>query len=956
MHWRRALRAALTFWGALSSAADLTAFGTTGHEHLRGAVAWADDVRGTFRYRVDFFGELEQYSADGATRVASLGNFTEYLGTNVYAFDGGDACGDVGRRRGTVTVACPGSGYEDDRSVAETEEQDVCVYTIAFVGPEICAPPVPLALGGDDDCLELGAGALPTEASGGALEFYCGTPTNVTSLGVSTNGLLKINGCDSSYQRIYIPNMSAPNGFVAAFWADLMTATPSGSIETMYTPAPGACFTVRWKTMVFYGSGAPLGVLEATLCPNGTLWFDYWALSANPNWFKGTTTTIGVESLEGTSGVQVDTANMGTFTSLRMRLVPDKAASEAGLCAYNIQNIESSSFAPPGIGGEPPPSPALEPPPPPPNWPLDLPPPPEQSASPPPPEQDPSAPPPPPPPSPSPPPPSPSPPPPSPSPPPPSPPPPPFDYLSPEEAAVAEAAATAAAAAVSGAVAGAVGAAVGGAVGSAVGASVGGSVGASSGAGAMVLIGSVQGISFQSGMQTGANTPMFSGLSEKMAWSSLDIQPPALSGSGESARRRALLEGDGGDAELGAARASVWNRLFWFGTVLLPASLFHVALSLKRGLWDGPFGFPAFELTVLQLVFQPFVDVGAKLIGLRSPRDIGIGVLLLLALPVPYVIYCAWFIRKYVEPGTIVYGQEERVGRSADGEERRYLKPPRWYLMDHTKGWRILAHAHLFDKTLAVTGSGSRPARIVAVFELDPDTRRYIRYRIASGSDAVSPSTAAAEGAAGSKSAIVRYYAVYACLKGLAVTMLLGAWGPKRRGGSAAPAQLVLLTAATAAHGALVFATQPFADSDTWIGELVSATANFGIYGLGTAVAFRPEWWRELDVAMLGLQIAGIGTAIVFQLSGMITGARVKFQEWRRRRGIKLLVSVVQEDFRNRIWAKKYANRWKYRVLGEPLAGWCIPEGVALLRTRVEKNPRLPPRKNSRECELTIMM
>jgi len=473
----------------------------------------------------------------------------------------------------------------------------------------------------------------------------------------------------------------------------------------------------------------------------------------------------------------------------------------------------------------------------------------------------------------------------------------------------------------------------------------------------MVLIGSVQGISFQSGMQTGVNTPMFSGLSEKMAWSSLDIQPPALrEGSGESARRRALLDSDGGDAELGAARASIWNRLFWFGTVLLPASVGHIALSFKRGLWDGPFGFPAFELTVLQLVFQPFVDVGAKLIGLRSARDIGIGLLLIIALPVPYVVYCAWFIRKYVEPGTIIYGQEARGGRSADGEGRCYLKPARWYLMDHTKGWRVLAHAFLFDKTLAVTGAGSRPARIVAVFEIDPATRRFIRYRIASDTDIVTPTTAAARGAAGSESAIVRYYAVYSCLKAMGVTLLLGAWGPKRRGGSAAPEQLVLLTAATAAHGALVFLTHPFAESATWIGELITALANFGIYGLATAVAFRPEWWRELDMAMLGLQIAGIGTAILFQLSGMIGAARDKFLEWRRRRGIDMLVGVVQEDFRTRIWAKKYANRWKYRVLGEPIAGWCIPEGVTCLRTRVEVNPRLSPRADAGQCELTIMV
>ena len=487
----------------------------------------------------------------------------------------------------------------------------------------------------------------------------------------------------------------------------------------------------------------------------------------------------------------------------------------------------------------------------------------------------------------------------------------------------------------------------------------------------MVLLGSVQGINFQTGMQTGVNTPMFSGLSGKMGWSSLDIEPPFMSSSGGGSggkRRRALFASDeSADPENAAFQASIWNRLFWFGAVLAPVTICHTVISFKRGIWDGPLGFPGFELTALQFIFQPFVDVSAKLIGLRNSRDIGIGVLLLLALPVPYLIYCAWFVRKYVEPGTVVYGQEARVcgdgngngsgDGAAEGELRYYLKPPRWYLMDHTKGRRILTHSFLFEKTLAVTAAGSQPVRIVAIFKLNPETKRFIRYRIAAGSYGVSAITTAATGsAAGSASVIVRYYAVYACLKAMAMTMLLGVWGPKRRGGSGAPEQLVLLTAVTAVHGALVSLTHPFADTMTWVNEIVTALANFGIYGLGAAIAFRPEWWRELDMAMLGLQIAGIGTSILFQMSGMISAARVKFQEWRRRRGMNMFMGVIEEEFRSRIWAKKYANRWKYRVLGEPLAGWCIPEGVSCLRTRIETNPPLSPQGSAAPYEVRIFI
>jgi len=308
-------------------------------------VVWADDARGGYRYRVNFFGDIEQHSLDGTNIVTALGNFAEYRPPNVYAFGGGENCGST-PRRGTVTVNC---GAEASARVSEDE---MCVYTITIVSPEICAPPVPLALGGDDNCLEVSA--LPTGASGGALNFYCGPATAITSLGVSTNGLLKINGCDGSYEQIYIPNVSAPNGYIAVFWADIATATASGSIETQYTPAPGACFTVRWKTMAYYRSMLPLGILEATLCPNGTFWFDYWASGENPNWFKEAKTTIGAESMDGTSGVQVSTASFGTFANLRLMFVPDMAASYAGLCAYSVTNVDSSAFAPPS---PPPPSP-----------------------------------------------------------------------------------------------------------------------------------------------------------------------------------------------------------------------------------------------------------------------------------------------------------------------------------------------------------------------------------------------------------------------------------------------------------------------------------------------------------------------------------------------------------------------------------------------------------------------
>jgi len=383
-----------------------------------------------------------------------------------------------------------------------------------------------------------------------------------------------------------------------------------------------------------------------------------------------------------------------------------------------------------------------------------------------------------------------------------------------------------------------------------------------------------------------------------------------------------LMAGAGTDAGADDGASSVANKLFWFGTVLVPLNVFHTIVCYSQGIWDGPIGFPGFQLTVLQLIFQPAISVAGKLLGTGEGRWIAAGMFALFVIPIPFLLYCIWFIRTQITPGDIIYGQE--VPRVAG-----HQKPPRWYLLRPEKGRRMLSHSFLFAAT---QGGLPKPVPLIAVFKLDPETKRFIRYRRAETDEERGLDNGATEIHQG---LLGKYYRVYAFIRAGIVTLILGAW----RSGRAAPVQLGLLSGIAAVHFSALAIGHPLADTGAWIAEMVQGASGMGTYTMGLTLTVRPEWRRSLDMGLVICQILGIGAMIVYQGIGMVGMARDKIDEWRRRRGIALLTAMIREEQRKWIWAKKWGNRWKYRALREPMNGWPIPDGVVCRKTQIEVNP-----------------
>lgn len=470
--------------------------------------------------------------------------------------------------------------------------------------------------------------------------------------------------------------------------------------------------------------------------------------------------------------------------------------------------------------------------------------------------------------------------------------------------------------AISGSIAGSIGASVGAAMGASVGSSAGASVGASSGGGATALIGVVQTLSFKGSIQTGKSSPMFSGLTNKMSWATLDIRPPVLGDASSSGRRKLLDETDANNPA-----ETAWNRLFWIGTVILPVQVIHSAIAMTSDFFQGPIGFPSLELTTLNMLLLPFLDIGAKLLALEEPRFVGLAVVLMIIFPIPYLIYSCCFIHKNVIGGKLVYGQEVKAAGSTKA------KPPRWFIMEPSKGSFFAAHTNLF-----ITGNGGsfKPVQLEPVFKLNPDTNKFVRYRVVADGHV---------NAGRGRTMMAAFYPAAHMLKNGIATLLLGIWGKKMRS-AAAPGQLYGLVSLGLLNLVFVQSLSPFSDSRAWFLETFHTVMDIATYSQGIAMIYAdaPELLSRLDQGMLGCQIAGIAGSIIIQFIGMGQLAFGKWQEWRRRKGVRMLMDVIMNDFRSRIWAKKYANRWMYRALGRPLQGWCIPDGVKTNKTNIEVN------------------
>jgi cysteine-rich repeat protein len=150
----------------------------------------------------------------------------------------------------------------------------------------------PVLVGADDS-------AAPRAALPFSFPFF---RTTVTHYSVTSNGLLQVFPSDTgtgsaSASNVAIPSTSAPNGFIAPFWDDLVT---NGGVRSLVVDGR---FVVEWSAHPYGASSSTLR-FQAHVLPSGVVEVHYCAAAGASDRLTGSSATIGLENLTGIAGAQ----------------------------------------------------------------------------------------------------------------------------------------------------------------------------------------------------------------------------------------------------------------------------------------------------------------------------------------------------------------------------------------------------------------------------------------------------------------------------------------------------------------------------------------------------------------------------------------------------------------------------------------------------------------------------
>ncbi|MBI2376397.1 MAG: hypothetical protein HYV07_20550 [Deltaproteobacteria bacterium] len=142
-----------------------------------------------------------------------------------------------------------------------------------------------------------------------AVEFFGQTYSAGSSVYPSTNGLLVFDSPDVAYENTIIPSSTAPNGFIAPLWDDLITG--SGGIYYASVGSFGSrTFVVEWSNVSPYGGTSPLSFQVRFSETSDVIELAYASVSA------AFAATIGIESSDGFAGGQLPCSPSCTSTDI----------------------------------------------------------------------------------------------------------------------------------------------------------------------------------------------------------------------------------------------------------------------------------------------------------------------------------------------------------------------------------------------------------------------------------------------------------------------------------------------------------------------------------------------------------------------------------------------------------------------------------------------------------------
>jgi hypothetical protein len=398
----------------------------------------------------------------------------------------------------------------------------------------------------------------------------------------------------------------------------------------------------------------------------------------------------------------------------------------------------------------------------------------------------------------------------------------------------------------------------------------------------------VQALNLKSNLQMGVSTPMFQAVSGSLSWSTLDISPKKL-------KHRMLME---------KAPSSSTNKMFMIGVFAVPIMGLHAILvttyEKRMGkMVQGILGFPTFQLVLAHFLMNPFVDAAARFFAQGTVGMAFAGIATLCVLPLPLLVYCVYFIRTHiVHKRDIVFANTD-VKWYWRIFSRHYGK---WYVPNPYAAHMAKAHEIFY-----IQHAGPFH-KIVPVYELDPVTKRYVRYRIEPRHNVMSH--------------VATYFSAYMLAKTILTTLLLGSFPS---GGRAYPSQSAALAALSFIHGCAMVVLSPSNTVKEFVSEVVHSLTDVGTYCQSLAVSLAPRLVKYLDNGITTLQMVGLFTKIGFAMAGVLNILVVMWFSFRNRSATKKFSECVAQMRKKHILHKKYANRWLYRVHARTLENWPIP-------------------------------
>jgi hypothetical protein len=172
------------------------------------------------------------------------------------------------------------------------------VYTLntgaAFDNPTITGSNGPQ---GDDNQLTVPIGFTFT--------FFGQSYTNVS---ICTNGYLEFNGSSAEYTNVCIPSATAPNGFIAGYWDDLIAPVATSIKYQTIGSAPNRRFVVSYSGMQLYANTSSLQSFKIILDETTNVITTSIISSAA----GGSSATRGIEDPLGNTGVQASCGTGGS--------------------------------------------------------------------------------------------------------------------------------------------------------------------------------------------------------------------------------------------------------------------------------------------------------------------------------------------------------------------------------------------------------------------------------------------------------------------------------------------------------------------------------------------------------------------------------------------------------------------------------------------------------------------